>query len=48
MFSLITLTRGKVTLKENAPTKELEEAKTKAKNNGGEIKHEFTLIKGFT
>ncbi|KAK5074794.1 hypothetical protein LTS08_005637 [Lithohypha guttulata] len=37
-----------VTLKENAPAAELEKAKQAYKDNGGEIKHEFTLIKGFT
>ena len=34
----------KVTLKENASPDELK----KATSDGGEIKHEFTLIKGFT
>ncbi|KIW78125.1 hypothetical protein Z517_07958 [Fonsecaea pedrosoi CBS 271.37] len=38
----------KVTLKENASPEELTKAKEKAKADGGEIKHEFTLIKGFT
>jgi hypothetical protein len=37
-----------VTLKENASPEELTKAKDKAKSDGGEIKHEFTLIKGFT
>jgi hypothetical protein len=37
-----------VTLKENASADELTKAKEKAKSDGGEIKHEFTLIKGFT
>ncbi|KAJ9660109.1 hypothetical protein H2198_002806 [Neophaeococcomyces mojaviensis] len=37
-----------VTLKENASAQELDKAKQKAKDQGGEIKHEFTLIKGFT
>ncbi|RMZ89255.1 hypothetical protein DV736_g3514, partial [Chaetothyriales sp. CBS 134916] len=37
-----------VTLKENASADELQKAKEKAKADGGEIKHEFTLIKGFT
>jgi hypothetical protein len=37
-----------VTLKENASPEELNKAKEKAKSDGGEIKHEFTLIKGFT
>jgi hypothetical protein len=40
--------RNKVTLKENASPDELQKAKDKAKSDGGEIKHEFTLIKGFT
>jgi hypothetical protein len=35
-------------LKENASHEELDKAKEKAKADGGEIKHEFTLIKGFT
>jgi hypothetical protein len=39
---------SKVTLKENASPEELTKAKDKAKADGGEIKHEFTLIKGFT
>ncbi|KAF7505034.1 hypothetical protein GJ744_001488 [Endocarpon pusillum] len=37
-----------VTLKESAPEDELKKAKDKCKEQGGEIKHEFTLIKGFT
>jgi len=37
-----------VTLKENANEDELAKAKENAKSSGGEIKHEFTLIKGFT
>jgi len=37
-----------VTLKENASPDELTKAKEEAKSQGGEIKHEFTLIKGFT
>ena len=39
---------AQVTLKENASPEELNKAKSKAKDSGGEIKHEFTLIKGFT
>jgi hypothetical protein len=35
-------------LKENAKEDELTKAKENAKSSGGEIKHEFTLIKGFT
>jgi hypothetical protein len=35
-------------LKENASPEELNKAKDKAKADGGTIKHEFTLIKGFT
>jgi hypothetical protein len=35
-------------LKENTSPEELNKAKQKAKDEGGEIKHEFTLIKGFT
>lgn len=35
-------------MKENASADELQKAKDKAKSDGGEIKHEFTLIKGFT
>ncbi|KAK5100056.1 hypothetical protein LTR70_008018 [Exophiala xenobiotica] len=37
-----------VTLKENASQDKLDEAKKTYKDNGCEIKHEFTLIKGFT
>ncbi|KAI9672455.1 MAG: hypothetical protein M1817_003221 [Caeruleum heppii] len=37
-----------VTLKENAPHSELEKAKDTAKEQGGIIRHEYTLIKGFT
>lgn len=37
-----------VTLKEGASKEELDKAKQHAVDNGGEIKHEFTLIKGFT
>jgi hypothetical protein len=39
---------GQVTLKENADASELQKAKDHCKNEGGEIKHEFSLIKGFT
>jgi len=39
---------AQVTLKENASPEELNKAKEKAKIDGGVIKHEFTLIKGFT
>jgi hypothetical protein len=35
-------------LKENANEEELTKAKENAKSSGGEIKHEFSLIKGFT
>jgi hypothetical protein len=37
-----------VTLKENADEAELKKAKDQSKEQGGEIKHEFSLIKGFT
>ncbi|KAA6409782.1 MAG: hypothetical protein FRX48_06394 [Lasallia pustulata] len=37
-----------VTLKEGASPEELSKAKETAKSQGGDIKHEFTLIKGFT
>ncbi|KAL2219576.1 hypothetical protein M432DRAFT_639161 [Thermoascus aurantiacus ATCC 26904] len=37
-----------VTLKKDASPEELEKAKEHAKANGGVIKHEYTLIKGFT
>ncbi|MCJ1282215.1 hypothetical protein MMC26_001538 [Xylographa opegraphella] len=37
-----------VTLKENASPEELSKAKETAKSQGGEITHEFSLIKGFT
>ena len=35
-------------MKENAKEEELTKAKETAKASGGDIKHEFTLIKGFT
>ncbi|KAL1998990.1 hypothetical protein VTN02DRAFT_5224 [Thermoascus thermophilus] len=37
-----------VTLKKDASPEELEKVKEQAKANGGVIKHEYTLIKGFT
>ncbi|RMJ29125.1 hypothetical protein PHISP_00068 [Aspergillus sp. HF37] len=37
-----------VTLKSEAPQEELERAKEHAQNNGGIIRHEYSLIKGFT
>ena len=37
-----------VTLKENANESELHKAKERSQEQGGEIKHEFSLIKGFT
>ncbi|EEQ92449.1 hypothetical protein RJZ56_002968 [Blastomyces dermatitidis] len=37
-----------VTLKKDAPPEELERAKEEARKSGGTIKHEYTLIKGFT
>ncbi|KAL8807205.1 MAG: hypothetical protein Q9182_000887 [Xanthomendoza sp. 2 TL-2023] len=37
-----------ITLKEGASPDQLSKAKDDAKNQGGEVKHEFTLIKGFT
>ncbi|PTU19630.1 hypothetical protein P175DRAFT_0309770 [Aspergillus ochraceoroseus IBT 24754] len=37
-----------VTLKKDSPPEKLEQAKEKAKLEGGNIKHEYTLIKGFT
>ncbi|KAB8235567.1 hypothetical protein ETB97_006896 [Aspergillus alliaceus] len=37
-----------VTLKKDSPPEELEKAKNKAISEGGTIKHEYTLIKGFT
>ncbi|KAE8355288.1 hypothetical protein BDV28DRAFT_129275 [Aspergillus coremiiformis] len=37
-----------VTLKKDSPPEELEKAKDKARSQGGTIKHEYTLIKGFT
>ncbi|KAF3401179.1 hypothetical protein DPV78_005624 [Talaromyces pinophilus] len=42
------MTLYNVTLKENASPAELEKAKEKARSEGGTIKHEYTLIKGFT
>ncbi|KAL8990878.1 MAG: hypothetical protein Q9169_008009 [Polycauliona sp. 2 TL-2023] len=37
-----------ITLKDGAAADQLSKAKDTAKEQGGEIKHEFTLIKGFT
>jgi hypothetical protein len=37
-----------ITLKPDAPHEELENAKKVAQEQGGTIKHEFTLIKAFT
>lgn len=37
-----------ITLKEGGNAEQLTKAKEDAKSQGGEIKHEFTLIKGFT
>ncbi|PYH94206.1 hypothetical protein BO71DRAFT_430243 [Aspergillus ellipticus CBS 707.79] len=37
-----------VTLKKDSPAEELQKAKAKATEQGGSIKHEYTLIKGFT
>ncbi|KAL4920119.1 hypothetical protein BDW62DRAFT_199207 [Aspergillus aurantiobrunneus] len=37
-----------VTLKKDSPLEELQKAKDDARNKGGIIKHEYTLIKGFT
>jgi len=37
-----------VTLKLDASPEELEKAKEQAKTEGGIIRHEYTLIKGFT
>ncbi|KAL1996507.1 hypothetical protein VTN49DRAFT_8107 [Thermomyces lanuginosus] len=37
-----------VTLKSDAPVEKLEQAKETARNSGGTIRHEYTLIKGFT
>ncbi|CRG84272.1 hypothetical protein PISL3812_01575 [Talaromyces islandicus] len=50
------MTLFNVTLKESVPPEELEKltetfdkrAKEAARQNGGTIKHEYTLIKGFT
>ncbi|KAF7182198.1 hypothetical protein CNMCM7691_001677 [Aspergillus felis] len=39
---------GYITLKPDAPSEELENAKKAAQEQGGTIKHEFTLIKAFT
>ncbi|KAJ5173446.1 hypothetical protein N7492_006039 [Penicillium capsulatum] len=36
-----------VTLKADAPVEELDKAKQLAKEKGGTIKHEYSLIKGF-
>ncbi|KAI9376055.1 hypothetical protein BJX61DRAFT_539222 [Aspergillus egyptiacus] len=37
-----------VTLKKDSPIEELKKAKEAAVANGGIIRHEYTLIKGFT
>ncbi|KAL4785376.1 hypothetical protein BJX76DRAFT_324501 [Aspergillus varians] len=37
-----------VTLKKDSPPEELQKAKAAAQDKGGVIKHEYTLIKGFT
>ncbi|PLB55821.1 hypothetical protein P170DRAFT_506333 [Aspergillus steynii IBT 23096] len=37
-----------VTLKKDSPPEELQKAKEQVKKEGGSIKHEYTLIKGFT
>ncbi|CAI7612410.1 unnamed protein product [Penicillium pancosmium] len=37
-----------VTLKQDSPPEELEKAKDQAREKGGTIKHEYSLIKGFT
>ncbi|KAF3483005.1 uncharacterized protein GIQ15_02329 [Arthroderma uncinatum] len=37
-----------VTLKPGAPAEEIDKAKASAKKNGGTIRHEYKLIKGFT
>ncbi|KAL1957273.1 hypothetical protein VTO42DRAFT_6179 [Malbranchea cinnamomea] len=37
-----------VTLKPDAAPQELEKAKEEARQKGGVIRHEYTLIKGFT
>ncbi|PKY01589.1 hypothetical protein P168DRAFT_321171 [Aspergillus campestris IBT 28561] len=42
------MTLYNVTLRKDAPPEELEKAKEQARKEGGDIKHEFSLIKGFT
>ncbi|CAI7668700.1 unnamed protein product [Penicillium palitans] len=37
-----------ITLKTDAPVEELEKAKETAREKGGVIKHEYSIIKGFT
>ncbi|CAL5868139.1 uncharacterized protein PFLUO_LOCUS2363 [Penicillium psychrofluorescens] len=37
-----------VTLKKDSPPEELERAKQDVQKKGGAIKHEYSLIKGFT
>ncbi|KAF7526254.1 hypothetical protein PCG10_004190 [Penicillium crustosum] len=37
-----------ITLKADAPVEELEKAKETAREKGGVIKHEYSIIKGFT
>ncbi|KAH8705193.1 hypothetical protein BGW36DRAFT_421761 [Talaromyces proteolyticus] len=42
------MTLFNVTLKDSAPQEQLEKAKEEARKNGGTIKHEYKIIKGFT
>ncbi|KAL2052016.1 hypothetical protein ABVK25_007708 [Lepraria finkii] len=37
-----------ITLKQGAAPEQIDKAKESARQQGGTIKHEFTLIKGFT
>ncbi|KAJ5164078.1 Proteinase inhibitor propeptide [Penicillium coprophilum] len=37
-----------ITLKADAPVEELEKAKDTAREKGGVIRHEYSIIKGFT
>ncbi|KAJ5943597.1 hypothetical protein N7516_003765 [Penicillium verrucosum] len=37
-----------ITLKTDAPVEELEKAKATAREKGGIIRHEYSIIKGFT
>ncbi|KAK2758217.1 hypothetical protein FQN54_004061 [Arachnomyces sp. PD_36] len=48
LFNVRLPIRTRVTLKTGASQEELDKAKEQAKSQGGAIRHEYTLIKGFT